>query len=597
MDIIKELQKMKDNQVFEQYIDFIQFPKFKNLEAGTRINFDFPLTVLVGKNGSNKSSVLTALYGAPHGYSTGNFWFSTDTDPIFEGKGERNRYFYQYTLNKNTSGKEVLKQRTMRSGTTVKKEDPDYWETAEPVLSIGMKKGDRNEPVDKEVIYIDFRGEISAFDKYFYFGEPKKEKKQDFLRRKSKYVRRYFDGEDPHYPGKYGQAACKGRIELTSEEIKVINSILGKKYTKIIIIMHRFYDGIGSSIIMSTQDSLKYSEANAGSGEIAVIQLVHKVMNAKPNSLILLDEPEVSLHPSAQKNVQTFLLEEIRKNHHQIVISTHSPAIIKGLPKTAIKLFTTNNAGQFHVAENIDYRTAFYELEEYAVDKINIICEDIDAKNLIVRALKKCKLDKQFVVNFAHGGADSMMQYIVPTYAINGNMSDKVFFIFDGDKFCNKFDVSDFTVAQCQDVNFLEEKVQSVYSGNLLKANVDGGINGGNVEQKCDMYRQYIRYHYNNIGYLPNKKIPEEIVLSSKNVCSKYSSIINGVKITSKNAKEILRQISESRNDSDINQTFESLAYELFDEGNSEEVDDLCNLLKSIYDNGKVVCREPSMAY
>lgn len=592
MDIIKELQEMKEKKVFNQYIDFIQFPKFKNLEADTRINFDFPLTVLVGKNGSNKSSVLTALYGAPRRYSTGNFWFSTETDPIIEGSGSRNSYFYQYTENKNTPEREVLKQRTMRSETKVKKGDPDYWETAKPVTSIGMKKASRNDPVDKKVVYIDFRGEISAFDKYFYFGEPKKEKKQDFLRRRSKFLKRAFDNEDIHYYG--GKNPLIRRVELNDLEIKAINRILAKKYTSIIIAKHKFYGGVGSSVIVSTDNSLRYSEANAGSGEIAVIQLVHKVINAKQNSLILLDEPEVSLHPSAQKNIQTFLLKEIKKNHHQIVISTHSPAIIKGLPATAIKLFTTNNAGQFHVDENIDYRAAFYELEEYAVDKINIICEDIDAKNLIIRALKKLNLDKYFVVNFAHGGADAIMTYTVPTYAMSINEYSNVFFIFDGDKYCDGYNVEDFTVAQCKDVDFLEDKVKSAYSGNLLKANVDGGKYGGDVEQKCEAYRQYIQYHYSNIGYLPNGKIPEAIVLSSQNVQSKYSSIItSGTEITSENAKGLLRKISELRNDSNINQTFESLAYDLFEEDKSDDLDALLKLLKNIYDTRKI-CHDTS---
>ncbi|MCM1330620.1 MAG: ATP-binding protein [Ruminococcus sp.] len=592
MGIIEEIQQMKENNVFEQYIDFIQFPKFKNLEPNTRINFDFPLTVLVGKNGSNKSSVLTALYGAPLKYSTGNFWFSTDTDPIYEGKGERNRFFYQYTLDKNTSGREVLKQRTKRSKSNAKKEDPDYWETAEPVLSIGMKKGERNEPVKKEVIYIDFRSELSAFDKYFYFGEPKKEKKQDFLRRKSKYLKRAFANEDVRYPGLDDKLVLLNREELTDFEIKAINKILAKDYTSIIITEHKFYGGVGSSVRVTTNSSLKYSEANAGSGEIAVIQLVHKVINANPNSLILLDEPEVSLHPSAQKNIQIFLLDEIRKKHHQIVLSTHSPAIIKGLPTTAIKLFTTKSTGQFHIDESIDYREAFYELEEYAIDKIKIICEDYDAKSLIVRALKKLGLDKYFVVDLSPGGADTIMKYIVPTYALNDDVHNNVFFIFDGDKYCNGCNINDLTVAQSQDEKFLEEKVKAAYSGNLLKANVDGGKNGGNVEQKCEVYRKYIQYHYNNIGYLPNGKIPEEIILSCNCVRSKYSNIVNDYdEITYKNAKEILYRISEVRNDSDINQTFEALSFDLFDEGNSEDLNALLKLLRNIY-KAKKICHD-----
>jgi hypothetical protein len=39
-------------------------------------------------------------------------------------------------------------------------------------------------------------------------------------------------------------------------------------------------------------NNVVYSEAYAGSGEIAVVKLVHDIVKAKNCSLILLDEPE-----------------------------------------------------------------------------------------------------------------------------------------------------------------------------------------------------------------------------------------------------------------------------------------------------------------
>ncbi len=63
--LIPELFRMKARNAFRNYIEYIQFPYFRNLEKDTRINFDFPLTVFVGQNGSGKSSTLHALYGAP----------------------------------------------------------------------------------------------------------------------------------------------------------------------------------------------------------------------------------------------------------------------------------------------------------------------------------------------------------------------------------------------------------------------------------------------------------------------------------------------------------------------------------------------------
>ena len=66
---ISSIQKMKDSGCFKNYIEYIQFPYYKNLVEHSRINFDFPLTILIGKNGGGKSSTLHALYGAPKGFT------------------------------------------------------------------------------------------------------------------------------------------------------------------------------------------------------------------------------------------------------------------------------------------------------------------------------------------------------------------------------------------------------------------------------------------------------------------------------------------------------------------------------------------------
>ncbi|QQR95196.1 MAG: AAA family ATPase [Bacteroidota bacterium] len=66
---------MKARNAFRNFIEYIQFPYFRNLEKNTRIIFDFPLTVFVGQNGSGKSSTLHALYGAPKKILRLNFGF------------------------------------------------------------------------------------------------------------------------------------------------------------------------------------------------------------------------------------------------------------------------------------------------------------------------------------------------------------------------------------------------------------------------------------------------------------------------------------------------------------------------------------------
>ncbi|MHC2086458.1 ATP-binding protein [Methylobacterium sp. CM6244] len=153
----------------EPFIQHIRFPRFKNLAPDTRIDFTYPITALVGSNGTNKSSVLRALQGAPGANNLGNYWFSTSVDPIEETGDRPNCFIYGYFHKTDERTVEVLKTRIRREN------DPDYWEPSRPLVRYGMErrhiegqKRSRWENIRKEVVYVDFRQYLSAFDKTFY---------------------------------------------------------------------------------------------------------------------------------------------------------------------------------------------------------------------------------------------------------------------------------------------------------------------------------------------------------------------------------------------------------------------------------------------
>jgi hypothetical protein len=57
------LKAMLAARKFDPYISHIRFPHYKNLAPDLKIDFDFPITALVGPNGTNKSSILRAIQG------------------------------------------------------------------------------------------------------------------------------------------------------------------------------------------------------------------------------------------------------------------------------------------------------------------------------------------------------------------------------------------------------------------------------------------------------------------------------------------------------------------------------------------------------
>ena len=528
---INDIKKMKESGVFKKYIEYIVFPYYKNLVPGTKINLTFPITILVGKNGSGKSSTLHALYGAPYWKSCSDFWFSTEVDPIEEtGGAGRNRFFYGYKEDKDSKVKEVMKTR-MRRGSKTKEEDPDYWETSKPIKKDGMIAETRNDPVRKNVVYLDFRAEVSAFDKIFHFSRGDLSKKKDLLRRRSKYLNRLFNGEAMRFPGvpdeKVGTVS-----ELDDEVKKKISFILGKEYVSIKVAEHSLFKNPGTSIYVKTKLSSRYSEANAGSGEVAVIQLVKKIEESEEYSLILLDEPEVSIHPGAQKKLKEYLIEATKRKKLQIVISSHSPILVSDMPSEAIKLYITNSQGKFEIKED-------------------------------------------------QGGEKTLLTKYLPTFITHDFFKEKVFLVLDGDMQTGyEYNEDELTVKQENDIAYLKGCVKEAY-GVDIQAYVDGGQGGKREDQEIEAYKQYLNYYRDSVFYLPDGSIPEKIILDSEYVKNQYESIVKSLSVTNKNAKEILGMISEEDygNREHINDLIERISYKWSREesSNKKYIEDILN--------------------
>ncbi|WP_082473107.1 ATP-dependent nuclease [Methylobacterium sp. Leaf85] len=522
---VKSIASAFEAGLYEPYIRHIRFPFYKNLVPFTEINFDFPITALVGANGTNKSSILRALQGSPEYSNLGNYWFSTDVDTISDEPRNKHCFIYGYRHKSAQKIVEVLKTRVM-------KDDPDYWEPSRRVKRYKMEdftktKGNsgttRWDGIDKKVTYIDFRQSLSAFDKYFYRTEnaspQEMRERKDFIRQRSVHLNRAIEAKTKSYTY-YVNRIIGGQNKVASKsDISVISHILGRKYKEIIWVRHTFFNIEACTCVLKTDD-LNYTEAFAGSGEFAVVRLVIEISSSPEKSLILLDEPEVSLHPGAQERLVDFLFDICKTKKHQIVISTHSPAIIRKLPDNAIKAFLFDPAlGKIRLpTQSSAPEEAFFYLGEPIPEKVTIIVEDALAMNFIRKCLRTRgeAFLQRFDVKFFPGGAETLWTQYMPIFALEDRFDILIF--LDGDKRPVENLIDPASVPSNIEAQELK-RILRIVAGAEIQFQTDGSIMTGTTEQRSrvetqqnNSRRKFVSWALKHVRYLPGDSNPEDFI-------------------------------------------------------------------------------------
>lgn len=93
----------------------------------------------------------------------------------------------------------------------------------------------------------------------------------------------------------------------------------------------------------SSGDKFDINGLSSGEKQLFLRTLAIKMLEPE-NSIILIDEPELSLHPKWQSKIIK-VYERIGKNN-QIIIATHSPHILGSVPKENIIILTKDSEGR-----------------------------------------------------------------------------------------------------------------------------------------------------------------------------------------------------------------------------------------------------------
>ena len=181
-----------------------------------------------------------------------------------------------------------------------------------------------------------------------------------------------------------------------------LNQIFGtNKYTMMIqITTGQLYRGRGTAsadtrrrniaYAIPTGDGKFYTERNFSFGEIVLLNLLYDIHNVQNESLVLIDELELALHPSAQIRLLSCLKEMAKEKCLTILITTHSASIIRS-QKDVILLEERNNNGQIDVIYNCPPAKAIgaIGMREDTMPDIIVLVEDYMAKALFLELKRK----------------------------------------------------------------------------------------------------------------------------------------------------------------------------------------------------------------
>ena len=195
-------------------------------------------------------------------------------------------------------------------------------------------------------------------------------------------------------------------------------------------------------------DTIYHNSDGLGEGIVSLLFIVDALFEAEPDELIVIDEPELSLHPQLQIRLLNEILEKTK--NFQVVISTHSAnmisieaainggeiarvfendkgSVIASIDNTCREYFEsyTNNIYNPHILGN-DARSCFFAEDGF------IITEGQEDVLLIPKIMDQLGLPNSIALfGFGAGGASNISQI---AYILHCLGFSYIGALFDGDK-------------------------------------------------------------------------------------------------------------------------------------------------------------------
>lgn len=156
---------------------------------------------------------------------------------------------------------------------------------------------------------------------------------------------------------------------ITEKELDVFDDEYYKKIEKYLEFFENLIDGFiyfdsKKDEFIYKQGSNEYSMKNTASGikQIGVISLLLRNRSLRENSFVIMDEPEINLHPEWQLRLAELLILLIKELNIYLYINTQSPQFIEALEVFSAKYGLRDDC-KFYLSEKDENNYIFNEIK------------------------------------------------------------------------------------------------------------------------------------------------------------------------------------------------------------------------------------------
>jgi energy-coupling factor transporter ATP-binding protein EcfA2 len=184
---------------------------------------------------------------------------------------------------------------------------------------------------------------------------------------------------------------------------------------------------------------------DVGDGVSSIFRLCYEVLHLKPGDCLLIDEPELSLHPQVQRNLAGVLLRASVSN--QLIVATHSPHFLtwKSLKRGAVACrlnmtpagakLSLLSASTLHpilsIADSDQKNIMLYDAvaKEVFFSRGALFVEGAEDANILRSYIDQNEIPEIEIFGYGSGGAPNIINWLT----MCNELGIRAFGLYDGD--------------------------------------------------------------------------------------------------------------------------------------------------------------------